>query len=187
MTILGIDAALTSTGLAIVEWFGVPGRERVIATQAVLTERGDVPGDDVARARRVGTVALECAMEYGAGLVGLELPYIPRWHQTGDVPLRLASLGGVIEAMLAAGGYRVVRVQASSRAKALGVSGRAPRGEGKRRCMEAVLSRYGLQVSEDEADAIGVALAAVRKAAREDRPAGQARMKLRCGRTRRAG
>lgn len=184
MIVLGIDASLTCTGLAVIETQGVPGSERVLHTSRVRTSPED--GTDTFRARNLSAAAMALAAEYAPDLVGIELPYADP-AKARNVALRLARLGGAFEQAFAEAGIAVVQVAAASVGKALGVKGRGvKRAEKKRQAIAAVKLRYGLTVTDDEADAIGVCLAAVVK----DRKAlsgKQTAMKLPGTRRRKAG
>ena len=175
MIVLGIDGSLTCTGFAVITTDGVPGSERIIYTERMHTSPED--GTDVYRARNLAARALGLAKEYDAELIGLEMPYVDQ-RKAGDVGLRLARLGGAFEQALEGGGFEVVQVAAASAGKALGIKGRNTlRAEKKRQAIANVRTRYGLTVTDDEADAIGVALAAV-VTQRKSTHGKQSRMKL---------
>lgn len=173
-TVLGIDLAYARTGVALVEC-GIPGRERIV-TSSVLTTHKSEP-DNTRAAQLAQALTL---LATGTDLVAVEVPYIDP-TKSSAVALRLARLGGAVEAALVAAGHRVVKVAAASRIKTLGL-GKGKRGQLKARAVLAVESRYGLTVSDDEADAIGVALAGYAKATREDRAPGQAKLGIKPGR-----
>lgn len=170
MRVLGVDASLTSTGFAVLDipQGGGPRSERVLATGRKRTQPKD--GTHIARVRDIAAATVALAQHCGAELVGLEVPYVDV-NRSIKVALDLRALGQQIHGDLAEAGFEVVTVAASSRAKALGVSGRAKREVAKPLVLAAVLTRYGLDIPEDEADAIGVALAAATKRAREQRAA----------------
>ena len=159
MVILGIDGSYTRTGFAVVEVNGPPGTERVMHTCTGTTKKAD--GSDPHRCAALATRAVALAAEYGVELVGIEMPYIDRKHQHGNVSLKLSALVSAFEITLMAAGYTVVRVYTGSVNKALGIRGRnVQRVDKKQQALASVAHRYALDVTDDEADAIGVALAA---------------------------
>lgn len=165
MIVLGIDGSLTCTGLAVVETDGVPGRERIIATARKRSEPED--GDDGARCRMMVEAAMYLVQRYRPNLVGIEMPYVPRTESLQG-SLRLAGLKGAFESALSGAGCEVVPVVTTSASKALGIKHGCGRAEKKRQAVANVLSRYGVLVSHDAADAIGVALAAVVKRRKQE-------------------
>ena len=166
MIILGIDPSYSVTGVAVIECHGIPGQERVIATGVVkvptsLTDRE--------RCREIALACAKWAARWGAEAVGIEGQYTaPHNYSVG---LRLAALRSAVEQRLrdTYAEDRIVAVTPGERAEALGLRGRLKREEVKRRVVAAVRLRYGVAVSDDEADAIGIALAAGRKIRRGEK------------------
>lgn len=166
MIILGIDPSYSATGLAVIECHGIPGQERVIATGVVkvptsLTDRE--------RCREIALACAQWAARWGAEAVGIEGQYTaPHNYSVG---LRLAALRSAVEQRLLDDYAQGVlyTVTPGERAEALGLRGRLKREEVKRRVVAAVRLRYGVAVSDDEADAIGIALAAGRKIRRGEK------------------
>lgn len=159
VVILGIDGSYAQTGFALVEVDGPPGTERILHTCTGKTKKAD--GGDPQRCAILAARAVALAAEYGVGLVGIEMPYIDRAHQHGNVALRLSGLVSAFEIALTSAGYTVSRVYTGSVNKALGIRGRNMQRAGKKQqALASVAHRYALNVTDDEADAIGVALAA---------------------------
>ena len=159
MVILGIDGSYTRTGFAVVQISGPPGTERVLHTCIARTKATD--GSDAQRCAALANRAVALASEYGVELVGIEMPYIDRKHDHGNVSLKLSALVSAFEVTLMAAGFTVTRVYTGSVNKALGIRGRhTPRAKKKEQALASVAHRYALDVTDDEADAIGVALAA---------------------------
>jgi len=164
--ILGIDPSYSVTGVAVIECHGIPGQERVIATGVVkvptsLTDRE--------RCREIALACAKWAARWGAEAVGIEGQYTaPHNYSVG---LRLAALRSAVEQRLLDDYAQGVlyTVTPGERAEALGLRGRLKREEVKRRVVAAVRLRYGVAVSDDEADAIGIALAAGRKIRRGEK------------------
>lgn len=187
MRVLGIDGSLTATGLAVLETEGVPGTERIVATDVVHTapEPGLPPSqradDDAARCDIIAARCVGMAQAQAVDVVGLETPYVGRNVAAAQ---RLQMLATVIHTRLRDAGFVVYGVAPSSRACALGMRGRGVgRREQKRQIAQAVELRYGLRVgpggiSGDEADAIGVGIVAAQKHLRAQHPAKQLRLEL---------
>ncbi len=168
MIILGVDGSLSCTGVAVLD-VGSPGRETLIGTGTIRTKPTD--GDDVDRYIRIARAVVALARKHRADLVALEMPYVDP-AKSNDVALRLAGLDAVIRVFCRLAGIEVVTVAASSRTKALGVKGRhVERKELKARARAQVASRYSVDVrTDDEADAVGVALAGYAKWRRGPEP-----------------
>lgn len=158
MLILGIDGSLTCTGLAVVD-VSVPCREIIMHTERARTSPED--GTDTFRARNLAASAVYVARKWSVDLVGLEMPYLDP-HKAGNAAMRLSRLGATFENALVDAGFQVVQVAAATTGSMLGIKPRTKRAERKRIAIANVRSRYGLDVTEDEADAIGVALGAWR-------------------------
>jgi len=154
MIVLGIDASFTRTGLAVVETDGVPGRERVIWTGTVGTDAAD---PDAVRIALIAERCAEIAAAFKAQSAGVEMPFV-RAAYGYDTGQRLARLGGAIDGALVGIGLTPVPVTTGQVAKALGIGG-VKREHKKQAAVEAVLTRWGVNVGHDEADAIGVAVA----------------------------
>ena len=182
MIVLGIDGSLTCTGLAVIATDGVPGTEQVLDTGTVRTRPGD--GDDTDRCETIALGCVALAKRYQVKLTGVEMPYVDP-AKSIKVALRLEALKATVTRALKLAGFEVIPVMASSRAKALGVSGKLKRELAKPQVIAAVLSRYGLELTEDECDAIGVALAAVAKHRKQERNQVQLGLGIKAGRRRR--
>lgn len=183
--VLGVDGSLTRSGLAVVETAMVPGRERVLATGSKSTCPDD--GTDNARCTAIARACVALARRYHVDLVGLETPYVDAAVNI-RVALRLEGLRSTLEGAMKNAGFEVVSVQASSAKKALGTSGRpVSREDGKRAVHDAVLLRFGLDLGEDEADAVGVALAAVVKQRKVEREGVQLALGIKRGPRRKRG
>lgn len=181
MIVIGVDGSLTCTGIAVIDTDGVPGTERILSVGEHKTSPKD--GSDMERYEAIADGILAVAQAYGGELVGLELPYVDK-SKSPEVALRLRELKAIVEHTLTQAGYPVVGVNVSQRSAALGVAGRSKRADLKDAVVQAVALRYGLEVTHDQADAIGVGLAAVKLHRRGDKPE-QLRMKLPGGRARR--
>ena len=155
VTVLGIDASFTRTGYAVIETCGVPGLERVTHTDTFVSDRTET---DAERIGAIASMSLQMASSWGATLVAIEQPYVGRNRQTA---LRLGQLIGGITQALTAAGCEVVPVPTASVSAALGIGTRLQRKAKKTAALLAVALRYGLEgITDDEADAIGVAVAA---------------------------
>ena len=178
MTVLGIDPSYTRTGLAVLHCGDIPGTERVVATGALKTP---AHLSDQERCREIAEQCETWARSYGAEAVGIENQYTG--HLDKRVGLRLAALRSAIEQRLleVLPSQAVVQVAPAQRQAALGVSCRLGRADVKRRVVEVVQRRYGLEVRSDEADAIGIGLAAWRLV-RRGAKAEQLRMVLKTSR-----
>ena len=161
MRILGIDASLTATGFVVIETDGIPGDEKLLLYEVVRTISRD--GDDATRSELIATRAACLARGWEAELVGLELPFV---GQNASTALRLRGLGATIETMLRERGYPVVSISPASVKSALGIPPRTPRIDAKRLSVSRAQRQHGVVLTDDEADAIGVALAAHKKQAR---------------------
>jgi Holliday junction resolvasome RuvABC endonuclease subunit len=188
--VLGVDPSLTATGLAIIETDGVPGRERVLATTCIETRPRDEDGRAQGDGERQHIIAAAVAAftdEHKPDIAGLEKTYMDPL-KAANVTGRLEYLRGRIAGVLHERGVLVVDVAPASRAKALGVNGRGvKRAAQKAQVAASVKLRYGLDVGPlgitiDEADAIGVALAAAVKHGREAREGQQLELGIKRGR-----
>ncbi len=179
MIVIGVDGSLTCTGVAVIDTDGVPGTERILHTGTVRSKPGR--GTDLERYHSIAESVVSVAKQHGATLAGVEQPYMGLNAKTA---FALRSLDTIIEAALAQAGLTVVGVNVSQRSSALGVAGKTKRKPLKDLVVQAVSTRYGLNVTHDQADAIGVGLAAVKLYRRGERPE-QLRMKLPGGRARR--
>lgn len=169
MRSLGVDASLTCTGFAVIETDGIPGHETVTRTWTVKTAP---PDEDVVRCDQIALAALGAAREHGVDLVGVEKPFVGQGKSPATA-LRLQRLDVTIETVLRQAGIEVVTVPVASVKSALGIRPGTDRAAGKRAALDAVNRRYNLALTDDNrADAIGVALAAVRLQWRRQR-AGQ--------------
>jgi len=164
VTILGIDASYTCTGIAVVAMGDAPGTERVLTTTRVRTSPRD--GTDTYRARNIAGECVSIARVFSPQVIGLEMPYLDP-AKAKNASLRLSRLGAIIEAALADAGYEVVQVAAATTGSMLGIKPRTQRADRKAQAIAAVARRYGVEATEDEADAIGVALGAFRNHRRE--------------------
>jgi crossover junction endodeoxyribonuclease RuvC len=178
MIVLGIDQSYTRTGYAVLETDGVPGRERVLETGTLTTDRART---DTQRQRDLAASLVQIVDRVGPDLVGVERPYVSR-EQSPDVALRLSGLQAAVMGALDALGIHVVAVHTATRQSALGVPTRQQRTQVKRQILAAVRLRYGLDVSEDEADAIGIALGAVLTKRRQSHSGAQLKLGLGPGR-----
>lgn len=158
MKIMGVDPALGVTGVAVIEVHDRPGDESVLHTSLIKTSSADGRGD-TSRLAEIADKCLLVAQLAGVMVVGIEKPYISM-KQSPRTALRLSELHGVLRDRMAGAGYEVFSIAPASRCVALGVSGRLPRAAAKAAVMASVLSRYGMDLSEDEADAVGTAVAA---------------------------
>lgn len=161
MIILGIDPSYTRTGIAAIEDYGVPGRERILGTHTIATKPGV---SDLERSRTIARMCANLARVHKADAVAIESQYAGQ--QNMQVAMRLASLRSAIEQRLrdAYAEDRIVAVTPGERAEALGIKGRPKRAELKQRVLQAVKQRYDCNLDfDDEADAVGIALAAGRR------------------------
>lgn len=163
MTILGIDASYTCTGLAVVDCSEI-FNERVLHTERARTSPRD--GTDTFRARNIAGACVYLAKQWEPHVIGLEMPYLDP-AKAKNASLRLSRLGAIIEAALADAGYEVVQVAAATTGSMLGIKPRTKRADRKAQAIAAVARRFGVEVTEDEADAVGVALGAYRNHRRE--------------------
>jgi len=175
MIILGIDPSYTRTGLAAIEDHGIPGRERILGTHTIATKPGT---SDLERSRTIARMCANLARVHKADAVAIESQYAGQ--QNMQVAMRLASLRSAIEQRLrdTYAEDRIVAVTPGERAEALGIKGRLKRVELKQRVLQAVKQRYDYTLDfDDEADAVGIALAAGRRLRRGEK-AEQLRMTL---------
>lgn len=182
MIVLGLDQSYQRTGYAVLETDGVPGRERVLETGTFST---DPAATDAARQAQVAREALWIAQRWAPDLVGVEKPYVSRTGQSPQVALRLAGLHAVLVGALAGAGFEVVAVHTATRQAALGIAPRTKRKALKAASKAVVLARYGLDVTDDESDAIGIALGAVVVQRRDARKVAQLALALKPGRKQR--
>jgi Holliday junction resolvasome RuvABC endonuclease subunit len=178
MIILGIDPSYTRTGLAVLHCGDIPGTERVVATGTIKTP---TRLSDQERCREIAAQCETWARSYGVDAVGVENQFVGEGNKQAG--LRLVYLRSAIEQRIAGQipGLKVVDVNPAQRQAALGVSNRLGRADVKRRVVEVVQRRYGLEVRHDEADAIGIALVAWRIVRRGPK-AEQLRMTLKASR-----
>jgi Holliday junction resolvasome RuvABC endonuclease subunit len=157
--VMGIDQSLTTTGWAIVETNQGPGTETVLATG--LTETDASLSDDE-RAR--------CLAEHLAAIVASQLPELiglegVHMRKNAGIALKLGALRGALQADLYRTGTPVVVVNNMTRQASLGIC--KQKGKVKQNSKDAVAMRYGLDCSDHESDAIGIALGAVTVQRRE--------------------
>ena len=95
MILLGIDPSYTRTGIAAIEDYGVPGRERILGTHTIATKPGT---SDLERSRTIARMCANLARVHKADAVAIESQYAGQ--QNMQVAMRLASLRSAIEQRL---------------------------------------------------------------------------------------
>lgn len=158
--ILGVDPALGTTGLALIQPSPrIPGHDYVNVWSIVTQlHRGET--EEQADARRIDAITadvLKFARDWTVDVVAVEQQYVGK---NQHVCLRLRALASAIEYACRAAGLTVVKVEASERAKALGIRRKLSRDRLKAAIMEAVKLLYGVNCSDDnQADAVAIGLA----------------------------
>jgi Holliday junction resolvasome RuvABC endonuclease subunit len=171
MIVLGIDPSYRATGIAVVSWQPTNGRyiagtEQVQATGVVSApKRGD--SDEAYRRKHIADACTAWAHTHHVDLVAVEEPCRGLNAATDAMLQRLSA---TITDRLSADGHEWTLVNNRKRLRALGIHGNDSAAL-KRAARRAVLTRYGIDVTADEADAIGHALAGVRQWLDAQRPA----------------
>lgn len=149
MISLGIDCA-TKAGWALVEQ--INGRERLNGHGVLrLDGKHGVPAQLIA----------DLAAEWHADFVGIEIPYVAKNVNTAMV---LARLAGRFEQAFERAGSQVVVVRASEwQAGVLGRFGGVRRAEKKKAAALWARAMFGRSLTEDEADAAGIAVHVLRQ------------------------
>lgn len=143
LKLIAFDQSTTATGFCIMEM----GTARIIESGVIIPRKNDETIDritytikrclNLVRTNEVAFVFIE----------GVQNQRNPRVFEV------LAKLAGTLEVMLHESGYLVNVVKASEWRKRVGIKSRK-RAEVKREAMEMVKEIYGLDVSEDEAEAV---------------------------------
>jgi Holliday junction resolvasome RuvABC endonuclease subunit len=180
MRILGVDGSLSRTGLAVIDTDETGLTDRLLGTGTIRTRPED--GDDADRYATIARGVVAVAQRYRADLVALEMPFVDP-SKSAQVALRLAGLRSVVEGALRRSGLEFVAVAPASRIKALGIKGRGlERAELKRQTVALVEARFNVSVTDDEADAYGVAKAGLAKWSKAQRKAVQLTLGIKPGR-----
>jgi Holliday junction resolvasome RuvABC endonuclease subunit len=157
--VLGVDPSFKRTGLAIAKfptdpW--VPGTETVTVGAVTAVHR---PGadDDALRVDLMAKAALQWAQDHEVELVAIERPWFGKNYRTSE---KLTVLAATIADRCRQAGYPVVMVYPAESSSAMGVPTGIKREVRKRLMRRAAQTRYGLVLqTDDEADAVGVAVA----------------------------
>lgn len=99
--ILGIDASITSTGLAIIN--GETGE--VIAYDRLPIKTKDFDGDEMKKIQYIAHTCLELCQSYEVTHIGIEDSYVGKYQGTGK---QLARLYGGIVTLLRENGYTLI-------------------------------------------------------------------------------
>ena len=148
LKLIAFDQSTTATGWCVMEL----GTARIIESGVVIPKKNDETIDritytikrclNLVRTNEVAFVFIE----------GVQVQRNPRVYEV------LAKLAGSLEVMLYESGYLVNVVKASEWRKRVGIKGRK-RADVKKEAIEMVKELYGLEVSEDECEAILMARA----------------------------
>ena len=143
LKLMAFDQSTTATGWCVMEM----KTARIIESGVILPKKNDETIDritytikrclNLVRTNEVAFVFIE----------GVQVQRNPRVYEV------LAKLAGSLEVMLYESGYLVNVVKASEWRKRVGIKGRK-RADVKKEAIEMVKELYGLDVSEDEAEAI---------------------------------
>ena len=143
LKIIAFDQSTTATGWCVMEM----GTAAIIESGVVIPNKNDETIDritytikrclNLVRTNEVAFVFIE----------GVQVQRNPRVYEV------LAKLAGSLEIMLYESGYLVNVVKASEWRKRVGIKNRK-RAEVKKEAIELVKELYGLDVSEDEAEAV---------------------------------
>lgn len=143
LKLIAFDQSTTATGFCIMEM----GTARIIESGVVIPNKNDETIDritytikrclNLVRTNEVAFVFIE----------GVQVQKNPRVYEV------LAKLAGSLEVMLYESGYLVNVVKASEWRKRVGIKNRK-RADVKKEAIELVKELYGLEVSEDEAEAV---------------------------------
>ena len=172
MIVLGIDPSYRRTGLSVVSWQPtngryLPGTEHVQCTGVVSAPKRGDSDDEAYRRKHIADACTAWAHTHHVDLVAVEEPCRGLNAATDAMLQRLSA---TITDRLSADGHEWVLVNNRKRLRALGIHGNDSAAL-KRAARRAVLTRYGIEVTADEADAIGHALAGVRQWLEAQRPA----------------
>ena len=143
LKLIAFDQSTTRSGYCIMEL----GSARIIESGVIIPKKNDDTIDriiytikrclNLVRTNEVAFVFIE----------GVQVQRNPRVYEV------LAKLAGSLEVMLYESGYLVNVVKASEWRKRVGIKGRK-RADVKNEAIEMVKELYGLEVSEDESEAI---------------------------------
>lgn len=143
LKLIAFDQSTTASGWCVMEM----GTARIIESGVVIPNKNDETIDritytikrclNLVRTNEVAFVFIE----------GVQVQRNPRVYEV------LAKLAGSLEIMLYESGYIVNVVKASEWRKRVGIKGRK-RADVKKEAIELVKELYGLDVSEDECEAI---------------------------------
>lgn len=143
LKLIAFDQSTTASGWCVMEM----GTARIIESGVVIPNKNDETIDritytikrclNLVRTNEVAFVFIE----------GVQVQRNPRVYEV------LAKLAGSLEIMLYESGYLVNVVKASEWRKRVGIKNRK-RAEVKKEAIELVKELYGLDVSEDEAEAV---------------------------------
>lgn len=143
LKLIAFDQSTTATGFCIMEM----GTARIIESGVVIPNKNDETID-----RIIYTIkrCLNLVRTHEVAFVFIEGVQNQRNPKVFEV---LAKLAGSLEIMLYESGYFVNVVKASEWRKNVGIKGRK-RADVKKEAIEMVKELYGLEVSEDESEAI---------------------------------
>lgn len=172
MIVLGIDPSYRRTGLSVVSWEPtngryLPGTEHVQCTGVVSAPKRGDSDDETYRRKHIADACSAWATNHHVDLVAVEEACRGLNAATDAMLQRLSA---TITDRLSADGHEWVLVNNRKRLRALGIHG-TDSAALKRAARRSVLTRYGIDVTADEADAIGHALAGVRQWLDAQRPA----------------
>lgn len=141
---LGIDPGLGCTGFAILDKKG-----ELELSETMRSSPKD--GSETARGTAIAQKARELAQEHGCDVVAVEWQHLAGIR--GNQILKLTALRGAICALCMDAGARVIEVQPTEAKKRL-----TGRGDADKEYMQKwVLQRHSVEVSQDAADAVGIA------------------------------
>ena len=141
--LIAFDQSTTASGWCVMEM----GTARIIESGVILPNKND---DTIDRITYTIKRCLNLVRTHEVTFVFIEGVQIQRNPRVYEI---LAKLAGSLEIMLYESGYLVNVVKASEWRKRVGVKSRK-RADVKKEAIELVKELYGLEVSEDEAEAV---------------------------------
>lgn len=158
--VLGVDPSFTRTGLALIQPSPTIRGHDFVNVWSFITKRKPGETEAQADARRIDATAaevLQFAREWTVDVVCVEQQYVGKNEHTC---MRLKALAAAVEYACRNAGLIVVPVEASERAKAVGIHRKLSRERLKAAIVAAVKLLYGITCTcDDEADAVAIGLA----------------------------
>lgn len=147
MKVLGIDQSYSSTAFCVMD------NDKIIEVGNFATTKQECAKADSQRIAIIGEKIKNVLETHSPDITVIEYTQFQKDPKT---LIRLSMLMGYLVGMVETNGYFVITVEPSVWKSHFGVRGKK-REEQKQSSIEIVKERYGLDVNDDVADAIGIA------------------------------